>query len=352
MGESDTTTTATQESSTQSSGKCPVDHENGTPSSLWKLFGNKNGDGDATSAASGNVSANAGPQQQQGQQQQGQPVASLEEAAKHAQSPHPTQRLPLSTYRMFSSIPRGTNQADDANDGTGNITNSNIPHHQIVVNSPTQTVNGNSSNSDDDEDKTKSTWVYPSEQQVFNAMKRKGWDGIEEESIPSFLQIHNFVNERSWRLLCEWENDYNGNGNGGRGGGSSGDDGNGEDEIKLVRFEGRPTDMTPKAFLLSTFGLQPKPFDRHDWYIDNGTDHSKRYVLDFYMRGDEANDNNNDGRSGGSSSMLPRVDIDVRPALDTPQAFIQRGQRIFKELFPGISKEIESVFSSDKQNRR
>ena len=343
MAESDNSLIATQDDQAQSTGKCPVDHQNGVPTSLWKLFGNKNGD--ALSVVSGNDSADARPQQQQQQsqqqqQQRGQTVASLEEAAKHAQSPHPTQRLPLSTYRMFSSIPRGNIQADN-DTGTGssnNNLNSNIPHHQIIVDSPTQSVvNGSvSSNNNVDATKAKSTWVYPSEQQVFNAMKRKGWDGIEEESIPSFLQIHNFVNERSWRLLCEWENEYKGNGNGGRG-----SDVNADNEIKLVRFEGRPTDMTPKAFFLSTFGLQPKPFDRHDWYIDNGTDHSKRYVLDFYMRGDE-----NDGKDGRSGGMLPRVDIDVRPALDTPQAFIQRGRRFFKDLFPGISKELESLRSS------
>ena len=336
MAGSDTRTAATQDAPAQSFSKCPVDHENGVPTSLWKLFGNK--DGDALSGSS--VKAGVRPQQQPQSQQQAQTVASLEEAAKHAQSPHPTQRLPLSTYRMFSSIPRGNIQADNDSVSGHNNTSSNIPHHQIIVDSPTQSVVSGSvittTSSNVDTTKAKSTWVYPSEQQVFNAMKRKGWDGIEEESIPSFLQIHNFVNERSWRLLCEWENDYNGNGNDGRGSG-----GNVDDQIKLVRFEGRPTDMTPKAFFLSTFGLQPKPFDRHDWYIDNGTDHSKRYVLDFYMRGDE--NDGNDGRSGG---MLPRVDIDVRPALDTPQAFIQRGRRFFKDLFPGISKELESLRSS------
>ena len=34
-------------------------------------------------------------------------VASLEEAAKYAQTPHPGQTMPLSTYRSTSSIPRG-----------------------------------------------------------------------------------------------------------------------------------------------------------------------------------------------------------------------------------------------------
>jgi cytochrome c heme-lyase len=220
--------------------------------------------------------------------------ASLEEAAKYAQTPHPEQRLPLSTYRSQSSIPRGNSDEN--------------PHHQLG--SPDS-----------------SKWVYPSEQQVFNAMKRKGWQGVEEEAIPSFLQIHNSVNERSWRELCKWE-DTNA---------TSGIAAVENDKkVQLVRFQGRPQDLSPKAWFLSTFLFQDKPFDRHDWYIDNGVDHEKRYVLDFYMMEDK-------------TSGIPRVDIDVRPALDTPQAFVQRGARLVKEMFPGITKELEKIQSSRKE---
>mmetsp|Transcript_10145 Transcript_10145/g.25416 ORF Transcript_10145/g.25416 Transcript_10145/m.25416 type:complete len:149 (+) Transcript_10145:114-560(+) len=141
-------------------------------------------------------------------------------------------------------------------------------------------------------------------------MKRKGWSGIEEESIPSFLQIHNSVNERSWKQVQDWEQN---------------------DNIELSRFEGRPKDLTPKAWLLSTIGICDKPFDRHDWYVVH-TDSSeeKRYVLDFYMTDD-------DQRGNG----LPRVEIDVRPALDSPRAFVQRGTAILKETFPGIARELD-----------
>jgi cytochrome c heme-lyase len=300
-------------------GKCPIDHRNGGTgvgpvSSLWKVFEGRG------KSDNGNVVETEENSNKIQPVQDVNAVASLEEAAKHAQTPHPQQRLPLSTHRSYSSIPRGHGNGDGVGDS-----DVNVPHHQIVVN----TIKPINSSPDTT---TNSKWVYPSEQQVFNAMKRKGWDGIEEESIPSFLQIHNSVNERSWRLLCDWEQTNVTRST------SSGNDGssNNESEIKLVRFEGRPTDISPKAWVLSTLGLQPRPFDRHDWYIDNGTQHSKRYVLDFYMRDDGSN----------SSTSLPRVDIDVRPALDTPQAFVQRGQRIFKELFPGIAKELESLSSS------
>ena len=244
-----------------------MDHKAGA-SSLWKVLGIR-GQEEALSAKDKEL------------QQQNQP-ASLEEAAKHAQTPHPQQRLPLSTHRAESSIPRS---------------NEDVPHHQLGSET--------------------SRWVYPSEQQVFNAMKRKGWQGVEEESIPSFLQIHNSVNERSWHLLREWESAGN---------------------LKLVRFQGRPKDLSPKAWIWSRLLFQPAPFDRHDWFIDNGVDHEKRYVLDFYM-------NEDDVRSG-----MPRVDIDVRPALDTPQAFAERAQRVVMDMFPGITKELQKFQRQGSQS--
>jgi cytochrome c heme-lyase len=252
-------------SSTGNNGKCPVDHKAGA-SSLWKVLGVQHKESPSSSPRDDELRQKNTP-------------ASLEEAAKHAQIPHPSQRLPLSTHRAESSIPRGA---------VGEI-----PHHQLGADT--------------------SKWVYPSEQQVFNAMKRKGWEGVEEESIPSFLQIHNSVNERSWRMLREWENH----------------------DVQLVRFEGRPNDLTPKAWIWSKLLFQDAPFDRHDWYVDNGVDKEKRYVLDFYMHEDK--------RSG-----LPKVEIDVRPALDTPSAFVERAQRLMMDFFPGITTELQRMKASSQ----
>jgi cytochrome c heme-lyase len=249
------------------SGECPVDHKGaGATSSLWKVLGIQ--------------SAAAGPDPKE--TSSANIPASLEEAAKHAQTPHAEQRLPLSTHRAKSSIVRGQTEKDG-------------PHHQ-----PSE---------------QESKWVYPSEQQVFNAMKRKGWGGVEEESIPSFLQIHNSVNEKSWRQLCEWEND----------------------DVKLVRFQGRPNALTPKAWFLSKFLFQEKPFDRHDWFIDNGVQHEKRFVLDFYMQ-------------ESKQTGLPRVEVDVRPALDSPQAFVDRAQRIASDSFPGISTALQQWQASSNRS--
>lgn len=40
--------------------------------------------------------------------------------------------------------------------------------------------------------------MYPSEQQYYNAVMRKGWKGIYPSEIPEVVRIHNFVNERGW----------------------------------------------------------------------------------------------------------------------------------------------------------
>ena len=243
---------------------CPIDHKTSdvksvSTSSLWKVLGIQSTP-EPKECSSMNV------------------PASTEEAAKYAQTPQVDQRLPLSTHRSVSSIPRGKPSSPQSS-----------PHHQPS-------------------DQENNRWIYPSEQQVFNAMKRKGWQGVDEETIPFFLQIHNTVNERSWRELRRWES---------------------AEDIKLVRFQGRPNSLTPKAWFLSTFLFQDRPFDRHDWYIDNGVEHEKRYVLDFYM---------NEATVNG----IPRVDIDVRPALDSPKAALARVQRVAADLFPGIATALQN----------
>lgn len=40
-------------------------------------------------------------------------------------------------------------------------------------------------------------WVYPSQQQFYNAMKRKGY-APQEEEMDAVVAIHNAVNERAW----------------------------------------------------------------------------------------------------------------------------------------------------------
>jgi cytochrome c heme-lyase len=74
-------------------------------------------------------------------------------------------------------------------------------------------------------------WVYPSESQFFAAMARKNYNPRKED-MQTVVPIHNIVNERTWKLLYEWEE--------GRGGDKCGG-------IKLVSFKGRPNELSIRA---------------------------------------------------------------------------------------------------------
>lgn len=47
-------------------------------------------------------------------------------------------------------------------------------------------------------------WDYPSPQQFYNALSRKGWE-TPEDSIEMMVAIHNFLNERAWEEVMKWE---------------------------------------------------------------------------------------------------------------------------------------------------
>ncbi|VEU40201.1 unnamed protein product [Pseudo-nitzschia multistriata] len=302
----ETNMSPSESSSSGIAGRCPVDHET---RSLWGLLGGgKKDHGKLPSGAATTTAATTAASRETAK------PASLEEAARHAQTPLPGQRLPLSTHRAESTIPRGSGSSEP-------------PAHQVRWDGPNEHKN---ENKHEKGGSSTANWVYPSEQQVFNAMKRKGWKGIEEESIPSFLQIHNSVNERSWKKVLEWE----------KHGSSNSSNNSNNNKIELSRFEGRPRDLTPKAWFLSALGIRDKPFDRHDWYVVNASENGgteRRYVLDFYMVGDAGPGHRDFGH--GQGEALPRVEIDVRPALDTPEAFGRRGIRLLREAFPGIARE-------------
>jgi hypothetical protein len=114
-----------------------------------------------------------------------------------------------------------------------------------------------------------SKWVYPSPQQFYNALVRKGWE-TPEEHIPTMVDIHNFLNEEAWQEILKWENheyvsvqrirNYN--------------------LVKrntsstipeLARFKGLPGQLSPKArFLLFAGWLLPSRFKYHfSIYLSN-----------------------------------------------------------------------------------
>merc|ERR1712072_729697 len=73
-----------------------------------------------------------------------------------------------------------------------------------------------------------SQWVYPSPQMFFNAMKKKGWKP-EERDMEAVVTIHNHVNESTWGKIKNWESLHS------------------RSEPTLLRFMGRPDELTPKA---------------------------------------------------------------------------------------------------------
>lgn len=52
------------------------------------------------------------------------------------------------------------------------------------------------------------TWEYPSPQQFYNALVRKGWE-TPENQIETIVQIHNFLNEKAWEEVQKWETEVN-----------------------------------------------------------------------------------------------------------------------------------------------
>lgn len=126
----------------------------------------------------------------------------------------PSQQTVLSLERTVSSIPRASsNSSSDAASPAGACP---VAHDS----------KGKQKAADQDEE---DKWVYPSPQQFYNALMRKGKD-TPEQSIDVMVHIHNFLNERAWDEVRRWE-DMRTPG----------------ERIELARFEGRPQDLSPKA---------------------------------------------------------------------------------------------------------
>ena len=95
------------------------------------------------------------------------------------------------------------------------------------------------------------TWTYPSPQMFYNSLARKNKLGdTAEEEIESVVALHNNMNEKTWGRVTAWEAVI----------------GDGEPP-KLLKFMGRPTDLSPKAMLKHYLLGHPLPYDRHDWTI-------------------------------------------------------------------------------------
>lgn len=137
-------------------------------------------------------------------------------------------------------------------------------------------------------DGSTTNWEYPSPQQMYNAMLRKGYTDTPTDAVESMVEVHNFLNEGAWAEIVAWEDIF-------RHGLKEawkkcrlGEEGmmmvKAREEFlrerkrelglkqperpvedhevpTLVRFQGRPKDMSPKAASLQALGwLWPSRF--------------------------------------------------------------------------------------------
>ncbi|KAH9450659.1 hypothetical protein MJO28_009907 [Puccinia striiformis f. sp. tritici] len=239
-----------------------------------------------------------------------------------AQAPSPGQRTKLSLDRELSSIPLPSKSRSSATSSPENSTISACP------------INHQTGEIKQQNNKEKETWVYPSPQQFYNALVRKGWE-TPEEAIPVMVDIHNWMNEAVWNEVLRWESRYFFNPS--LSTTSTKFTPVHQPEISLVKFQGRPHDLSPKArFNILLSKIFPnlynpiKPFDRHDWsirrehlfsnddHVENhhqhqGIEKSKlnRYVIDYYNGGVDEHGN-------------PVFHFDVRPAIDDFDSLVVR----------------------------
>lgn len=141
-------------------------------------------------------------------------------------------------------------------------------------------------------------WEYPSQQMFWNAMLRKGWRwkeaDVTQKDMDHIIKIHNANNEQAWQEILKWEALH-------------------ADEgamPRLKRFGGKAQEYSPRARIRHWLGYE-LPFDRHDWIVDrNGRE--VRYIIDYY-----------DGGNVDTTNYQFTL-LDVRPALDSFQAFSDR----------------------------
>ncbi|GAA5940202.1 holocytochrome c synthase CYC3 [Sporobolomyces koalae] len=219
------------------------------------------------------------------------------------QQPAPGQQMYLPLERTISSIPRAPSSSSSASA-------SDAP-------APSACPVNHSASGSGSSPAGETQWEYPSPQQFYNALVRKGWE-TPEESVEMMVSIHNWLNEEAWQQVRRWEERHEGG-----------------DRSSLASFQGRPQELSPKAryhlfmgsILPSLYG-QVRPFDRHDWVVHRPNPQAgassymskagsttpyttHRYVIDYYHLADDQEGN-------------PQFSLDVRPAVDDLGAVKER----------------------------
>lgn len=194
-----------------------------------------------------------------------------------------TKTRPLASDRETSSIPRALSSSS---------TSPSAPTTHQFQHPPPAPISAAASSAGNAAGETAGPqhWVYPSERQFYEALRRKN-HSPSPTTIASIVPIHNAVNERAWSsILSDWELRSPGarRANAACGG------------PRLRSFSGDSSKLTPRARIYGWLGYE-RPFDRHDWVVERCDGEAVEYVIDFYR-----------GRGGGLSFFL-----DVRPKLNS-----------------------------------
>lgn len=151
----------------------------------------------------------------------------------------------------------------------------------------------------------------------FNALARKGkiaalGDDEEQEHMETVVALHNNMNELTWQKILEWEALHH---NGTKGSPPA---------AKLLKFQGRPSDLSPKAWFKHHLLGHPLPFDRHDWTVLRQDGRTVRYVMDYYYDEPDRFTTQGSSSSTAAPSAASNLLVDVRPALDDPSSVWSR----------------------------
>ncbi|CCH40738.1 Cytochrome c-type heme lyase [Wickerhamomyces ciferrii] len=248
--------------------KCPVDH---SAREVWLKQGGANPHEDIKSK----------PRPQVSNESDKCPIdhearAKWVEIGKQQEKPKPTPIQKQNFIQHDVEITSNTNHSSEnlSNDPPIYLTNTPLPEDREISSIPRTGADAN--------------WIYPSQKQFFEAMKRKNWDPNASD-MGTVVPIHNAVNERAWYHILKWE------------------EGQGSDEcggVKLTSFKGDSKALTPKARLKLLLGYS-KPFDRHDWTI-NRCGKEIDYVIDFYT-----------GKTNALNPGMASFYLDVRPKLNS-----------------------------------
>mmetsp|Transcript_20978 Transcript_20978/g.39202 ORF Transcript_20978/g.39202 Transcript_20978/m.39202 type:complete len:377 (+) Transcript_20978:2-1132(+) len=163
---------------------------------------------------------------------------------------------------------------------------------------------------------TSSTWTYPSPQQFYNALSRKGKlnpqqndEEASEEDMATVVALHNNMNEKTWAKVVEWERQTFRE----------------SATPKLLKFMGRPHDLSPKARFKHYVLGHPLPYDRHDWTVLREDGSTVRYVIDYYYDESRARETEDSSHPDlHDRDATPSLLVDVRPAMDGPEQLYAR----------------------------